>query len=418
MEVKKEEVKKIDAIEAPPAIKKKKRRIIPTGAGREKFAAILIQVAFRVHLAFFYYLKMAVKAKHLRKKRKGFITTRGSFISNRYCICKMYFVMQRLVLQIKICDIGSMKHQTIEINNFHYSQMSYYEFSESIERIYETIKYDMANCCYCLSYETKAEVEKRVLNAASRQNSIQEDKIEIAKGNQNQKDTVIYAGERKYRKLTYSIKIKITPYQTIEVMLLIMGGDYKEQTIAINYNFRTYLSIKKEPNKNEELGKFIYNMSSYKEGKGLIVNQAKIRQIAMETIQVKRFEKLKQIQSRFRVSLSTINCKELKLNTMKPSFVWNQFGIRIGKQYHFIKILRNKDGNNSFTIKSNKAPNQLQVAYSKLIPHEMLDEPLDSYNVKQIVQIRLPKIIAYDLTRKRIILFIRKNKTPTPSDKK
>ena len=126
------------------------------------------------------------------------------------------------------------------------------------------------------------------------------------------------------------------------------------------------------------------------------------RQLKVATIMRsfnERNRRLTKVQTRFRLCLARETITSIRNRKVKSVVLRTEFGMKIGKQYHLIKVLSETTKREAVFIKSDKATNQLEFVLDAL----GLEPEVDGYALRLRLKKHISKIMAFDPNKMLLI---------------
>ena len=331
------------------------------------------------------------------------VTTLGRNANGRLAIIKALYSDDIHRLNLIIYDRELKKNQKLILDNINYSDLTTNEMEESAQILMKKIDYDFGTKQYYLNSKNQNDLSIFTLSPTRRRssrvlNNLLNSKLEI-KPETHQ----IYRGVKKGDRFYYDIKISLTVDNRAEIDVG-KQRDGKTNLIKVDTDIRKYLGANPSNEIKLELGRMIYNEVNVSKKEGVNFDQNKFKDLYMMNLFQKRNLKLLKIQNCYRYYTLRRNIKD---NTMKLNFercLITKFIMKIGKQYHFIKITMDKDRIGIIYIQSDKSKNILKTKVEGL----GFKKDADLFQLKNDIKIAISGLIAFNSVKCTLVFYKRR----------
>eukprot|EP00831_Metopus_contortus_P003785 TRINITY_DN11392_c0_g1_i2.p1 TRINITY_DN11392_c0_g1~~TRINITY_DN11392_c0_g1_i2.p1 ORF type:complete len:382 (-),score=88.07 TRINITY_DN11392_c0_g1_i2:395-1540(-) len=304
------------------------------------------------------------KSKIQEKSKIIFICAKGYTICNRHIIMKMFYFSQIHKLKLSIFDVISRHTVDFLIDNFDYKNMSSEDFWISVESIIHKFEYNNETQEYFLGLEQDAfgsnDFGVTSTKLIDEKGIIQHQEVEQnCIFNQEKEQTTfkeIYKGTRKFKQWFFDIRVLLFSNYTIKFMVKKEIEDQNYNITEVKANMREYFALNGQTALTEnKLGRKIYLWVNINEQNEIELNEKQLQDQIEKWRKQKKLKMLTKIQSRFRLCLAKRFFTDFVEVQHTRATLFAQFGLKIGAQYHYIKILRSKVQKEIFILRSDKA---------------------------------------------------------------
>ena len=263
--------------------------------------------------------------------------------------------------------------------------------------VINNIEYDQANELYFLN----AELELQTYTGTAKKMNKKVDQI----------NQVLYRGSRRFDDHHFLLEIFLGANKEIGLLITNEQEVTMSSTIKVKYNTMLLLSVVKEAELPKILPRVINECLIFvHETLGFTVDEKKLAHMLRDEILSRRKWALIKLQNSFRRHLALKLLKLTMSKWSKDMSLLGTFVVKMGKQYHFIKILKMKNDLEKIVIRSDKAANEVTTLISTIIPPKH-NGALTSLEIKEL----LKNLLAFNPTKRRLVLMPRKINTTSPS---
>ena len=214
---------------------------------------------------------------------------------------------------------------------------------------------------------------------------------------------MIFLGSRKAVGYNYHIQILLSDLGTVSVLITNIDTN-AINSIEITKNIK-YL----QPNNNiikTHIGKEVFNKLTFNQDLNLFeINESKlINDLEDKVIQLKNNVVIK-LQKKYRKYFAGEQCSKVEKIPMKTLTLLQSFGIKIGKQYHLIKVLSHKENADKIIVKSNHSKNSIEISLKRLLKKQFSEYT----NLIDTIQRQLINVLAFDPIQQHLVIYNRKN---------
>lgn len=346
------------------------------------------------------------KLNAMRMRRNKTCKIEAILWKKTYLLCqrcqRVQFLIEKETKQLKFNIFDPLKNETQYINGiiFQYDQCSPEEFQEEVEKQIKRLRYNKDTGLYYLKSD-KPEENSEIINSPIKHNTKEEKEVGLK----------IFSGSRKVGGLYYDIEVYLNKDKSAFVKYI--KNSLLKGTIKINFKFTVYLQQNQQKDKEELLGRFIFEgvLSNYKGD--LYVDEGELQKRLALFRCLKNMKDFHKVRHRFCCYLAQTHFHELRIKNCLKMTLLSQLGLQMGTQLHSIKILK-KEGNDKIVyFKSNKATNTLGIPLGKLLPTNLQDENITSYTVTAYIRNHVAKFLAFNIKKKELVWFTRRIKSIT-----
>eukprot|EP01022_Parablepharisma_sp_SALTPOND_P021327 TRINITY_DN414_c0_g1_i1.p1 TRINITY_DN414_c0_g1~~TRINITY_DN414_c0_g1_i1.p1 ORF type:complete len:1792 (+),score=283.43 TRINITY_DN414_c0_g1_i1:461-5377(+) len=411
----KEEVKKIDV----PSSGLNSLSTSQIKEGDSRFLSVLDWKEKAVCLIQSYFKKFRAKSVSKVTRKRGtvvmnacnkLVMTKGRIIDGRLTIIKVFYCDTTAQLRILVHDQETRKGQTFILDNMSYSSMTQDEFMEKMGKITEKMEYNKTQGQFFIGLDETPKEEDRIIGIVSLPAENSESPLDLSKSpSVNSEQTSgayeIYRGVKKIGTDYYSIQVYINPEGKGGIHVT-KEGETTKQTIEIKTDLKEFLKLNPNEEGELKLGRMIYSGITLSDNDTIYFDDEQLKMSIVMNSFKERTKKLTKVQTRFRLCLAREKIKQIKRKIAKFRTLKTEFGLKIGKQYHFIKVIHAADKKGNLIIKSNKAKNELEASLEKL----GLEEGMDICTFKAKVKTQISSFLAYDPVKMLLVFYRRRNK--------
>ncbi len=362
-------------------------------------AARKIQVFYRANLA-------GTRLAHTANVGKTEVevhrlSSRGAQIGKIYVIVSFTYNKKLAELRVSIYNIESRRTHEFVVSNFCYEDMAPEQFEYTVGKILSGVEYIPEADTFCSGLTKELSRGEKLLGVRPAQEAHSPSPGFMREA---------YSGSRKFASGIYRVSV-LLHHEKAEMEICLSKEDGKEEEpvkLKVQEDLTQYLKVNPAPNKEVTLGAMASNFVELLPTGEFWFDEAKLHSVVLEQIQQAERVKLVKLQARFRACLARrklllmVELHSKKLRTLE------QFGLRMGKHYHLIKVLVNIQRKDSVFIRSDKAQNTLEIRLAKLRQNETIEEDGSDFAIKQLVRSQLPKLIAFHAGRKVLVLHERR----------
>lgn len=375
-------------------------------------AACRIQSVYRLHRAKAHV--MLLKEKTRRKNHGQLITGKALLKNGRRMVLQVISFDNNKSVLIRIFDMQTCLTQEFNLPKCACARMSLEESNEFVQNICKGIEFHEGDETYYLSMNdtiTKGEMMKEI----EKPKNEPKEKKKIDPKLVPRLMREVYSGLRKIGEEVYNAKCLLNLMGEAEIYVTKNEPNAKPQVIKVPVNLQVYLEDKKEQDKEAILGSTLCNLVYYDTNTGKVAfNLNKLQDEVTAKEMEAKGKVLRKIQDKVKGCMARNQFYHIVAAKTKKVMLVGQFGLKLGKCYHFIKVIKQKDNDDLFWIKSNYAINALKVSCEKLGITKLVDA--DPYNLKCKLLERVPTFLAYD-NKRRILVEIKRRPEPTvPTD--
>ena len=357
--------------------------------------ALLIQAYFRK------LKKMVNREQDIRKigRNENIIMNGARIVNGRAITIKMLYLEETKRVRILLFEKATKRTQTFILDNVNFTEVNHNELIASAWKVMEKIEYDKGMQKFFIGLEQSENKDQSisVFSIPQREIAKSEDELKDFKGLILRE---IYKGIKKVGADYFNISISLNPEQKPEIFIL-KEKDPLKQRIEVNANLVEFFKLQPKRDLLEKLGRIIYN-EVVSTAKGVIsFNEEQFREEILKLIFKERNARLKKIQQKYRSYKLQSKFISVITKAKTSRVLVTKFGIKRGKQYHFIKVFTERNKAGVLVIKSDKAKNQLKVKVENLD----LTKEEDLLRIKQNVKNKLIKSLAFNPAKETLLLY-------------
>ena len=341
------------------------------------------------------------------------IMTRGRIIDGRLTILKIFYCDITTQIRLRLYDNDSRSAQAFVLDNFNYADMTQDEFIEKMNKVIDKIEYNKTQSMYFIGLDDTQKEEDKIIGVVQVSRDERETAEITSKGEPFSSEQTsislheIYRGVKKIGNEYYKILVYISNEGKGEIHA-IKESDSNKQIIEIKTDLEGFMKVNTGAEGELNLGRMVYKGITAKDDGLLYFNDEQLKVAIVSYSFRQRSQKLTKVQTRFRLCMAREKMELIRSKIAKTYVLKTEFGMKIGKQYHFIKIIKPARSSNTIIIKSNKAKNEIELDIAKY----GLNEAIDLCAFKARLKAILPAFLAYDRTKMMLVLYKRKE---TPS---
>ncbi len=341
------------------------------------------------------------------------LITRGKIIDGRLTINKIFFCQLTNQLRILVCDCEGRRAQTFILDNFQYGMMTREEFEDKMNNVFENMEYNKEQRQFFVNLGEAPKDSDRIIGVIplARDKSRAEDAAKASPKENNSAiedpeggvEQEIYRGLKKLGSFYYNIKVTISSEGKCRIFA-VQDGTRKRTELDVDMDLKNYFTIDKSAEGELKLGRMIYNGVTAGEGDEVRFEDDQLKLAVTAHSFMERSKHLIKVQSRFRLCIAREKISLLRVRKCKRSKLRTEFGLKIGKQYHLMKILTNADRNGVIIVKSDKATNELELPLSEL---GMTEEDLESCMLKITLKGIVTSLLAFNPKKRMLVRHLR-----------
>ena len=343
-------------------------------------------------------------AKRRNENNSKSILKFGKIINGRLTMVQVYYCSEEKKVKIVLFEKGDKNGQLLMLDNIDFENHDLNEMKNDLINILGKLAYDPLNKQFCI--ESKKNVKKDLKKEPEISVLLSKTKTPTNIKRLSQLCIIpneiglheIYHGIKKTEKNYYEIKIYINKdYRAI--IDSVRQKDSAKESIEVKTDIKNFVLYNRSNEKESELGRMIYK-EVILDNSGIIrFDENKFAETILENLYQLRTKKLIKFQQAFAHYLLKSRFKFVITRESKTKVLATSFGLKIGKQYHIIKVITDKDNCMSVVIKSNKAENVLKIKINKF----GMPETSELSNIRTDFKKLVTKFVGYDAKKKHLV---------------
>ncbi len=240
---------------------------------------------------------------------------------------------------------------------------------------------------------------------------------EIAEDDEALKDhTLLYSGTRTFGNVYYRVLVMLNKEHKAVIQAKREAEDDRKAQCVIDYNLQSYLRTGNKTDKQTTIGMLIYNWVTINSEGNVCFNSHRLSQFVDMEIMKARQQSMTKLQCRFRLTLARGLLTQVRLSRSKKAELKLQFCLKLGKAYHFIKVVQKIADTHTLFIRSNKTPHELALPISHFV--DLTTSSLSGYSLLASIKRQLRLKLGY-LPAKNTLVYVQSraetdNRSPLP----
>lgn len=336
----------------------------------------------------------------------------GKVISGRPTILQIYCDNDINQAKILIYDQLGKEIQPLLVDNIDYSSMTHDLYTKSVRHLANRIRYSEAKKSFYMGLETSPQGQLNVVASVLRPSSPRDAKQKSMSVLSREEliveeEKVIYTGLKHTGNGYCNVTVRLKNGKgEVEVS---KDNDAKKQIIEIEADLKGYLKVVKKDT-TLKLGRIIYNAVTFEDKDTAKVKEDFLKESLNQGTYYERKQGLSKLQDKFKKFLDSMKQAKARRNEKIVAEYKKEFGVKMGKQYHLIKV---KCEEKVVTVKSNKAKSALLIKLKDLGMKEDIDASLFKENIKAA----LLNCLAFDTVNGVLVHHVRGIKAKKPLKK-
>lgn len=292
-------------------------------------------------------------------------------------------------LILYLYDVINKKNDVIQVDTFISNSQEVLE--KKLFEVFKKIKYDAFKKAYFFAGgKAKQERFKMI------------DKIYLTNSNLNKDESIkpICQGMRKMEDIIYETTIYFENSENAEVYVAKEG----QNPIL----FRIKMPSSPLPNKKtgesvSEIGRKIYRCVEINEKHEIEFLENQLFENKQEKLLDINASFLSKLQSNAKMAIVRRMARHLISISKKKNVILHEFALKMGVQYHRIKIIKDKNSDNFLIVKSNKAQNEIKINIKDIFPKTISIDKDDKFENNSLLRIYVKSHIAFHFQKKILI---------------
>lgn len=368
--------------------------------GWEDKMALLVQAYFRK------LRKDANREQDISKigRNEHIIMNGGKIVGGRAVSIKMFYLEETKRVRILLFEKAGKRTQTFILDNVNLTEVSHNELVASAWKIIDKIEYDKGMQQFFIGLEQSVNKDQSIGVFSVPQKEIPKVEGKRRQSLKNMEEVIsheIYKGIKKVAADYCNVRVSLNSERKAEIFIL-KEKDSLKQRIEVSTDLSGFFKLQPKKELELKLGRMIYN-EIVSTPKGVIsFDEEQFREELLKLVFKERNARLKKIQRKYRSYKLQSKFLSLVAKAKTSRILVTKFGLKIGKQYHFIKVFTEWNKAGILGIKSSRARNELKVKAENLA----LGREDDLAVTKQSVKSKLAKNLAFN-PAKLMLVFCR-----------
>ena len=380
------EAKKIKVVKKTIKQSDESETIVHVDGWNDKFA-LIVQRYFRKFHKF-----ENMKDLNTIGNNETVIMNCGRIVMGRAISLKLFYLEERKRLRIILFEKATKRTQAFILENVNIIELNHNELLKNAWKIIEKIEYDKVLHQFFIGLEQSKNTEQSISVLSLTRHNNTRNKPQTNSFNFDFTDSrEIYNGLKKSAVGYFNVKIVINSESKAEIFINNEKNSVR-QRIEVKTSLESFFKLQSNEESIANLGRIIYSQIQSTQ-KGIIYfNEEEFTKEMLKYVFEERNRRLKIIQNKFRSHV--IHDKLFLILTKAASMkrLVTKFALRIGKQYHFIKVFSERNKPGILTVRSDKAVNELKLKTEKI----ELGEDTDLSLIKESIKERVSSFIAYN----------------------
>ncbi len=338
------------------------------------------------------------------------VMTRGKAINGRLTINRAYFCQTTRQLRVSVYDCETKRTQTFILDNFRYDSMTLEEFEGKMADVLENMAYNEALHAYFMGISEPTKDESHIIGIIQPRSSVNSS---VATSHIMNSEHEIYRGLKKLGGYFYNIKVNITLDRKSRVRIF-REEDNRITTLDVHIDLREYFAVDGTDEGELRLGRMIYNAVCVGSDSEPRIDAAALQESVATHALSEVSKRLTHLQARFRSCFAREKLRSQRSLQQKRWVLKTQFALRMGRQYHLIKIVTDTERPDVVVVRSDRAGNEVEFEAKALgLEREDGELHLTGEKMKNLVA----KTVAFDPKRKLLVRHVRLAKKKPGADK-
>jgi len=325
----------------------------------------------------------------------------GRIVSGKPVAIKMFYLEETKRVRILLFEKITKRTKTFILDNVNFTEMNRNDLLESAWKIIEKIEYDKVMQQFFIGLEQSENKDQAIsVYSVPQKERLKAKKQQSIRNFEALISHEIYNGIKKTATDYCNVRVSLNAENKAEIFIL-KEKDLLKQRIEVKTDLSGFFKLQPKEDLLTKLGRMIYNEIA-STPKGVIsFDEEQFREETLKLIFKERNKRLKKIQRKYRSYRLQNKFLSLVAKAKTSRILVTKFGLRMGKQYHLIKIFADWNKVGILTIKSNKASNELKVKIENLD----LNKDDDLSIIKQRAKSKLINNLAYDPVNMLLVFY-------------